>query len=126
MSAFDRINMLIPQLDKEIEHWRIDAKSLGIIEDKPILNYWFGMANSKIQELSNIIKTIQKTALGINSKWIDVKEELPPENVEVLATNGKIIVFAQTKKWYHSQELVSKGCPIEITYWQPLPEPPTT
>ena len=59
--------------------------------------------------------------------WINVKDKLPEENVEILAyTSNNIIVQADYVK--HTDQWFSKPKPAgrigEVTHWQSLPEQP--
>ena len=59
------------------------------------------------------------------SEWISVEERLPPHQM-VLAWCGDDYEFAMMigseMQIYDGKEWVSTG--LEITHWQPLPEPP--
>ena len=64
--------------------------------------------------------------------WRCYPDELPPENIPVLITNGRSISlgrlfwpeYAHGRIWIHSDALPWEGSAI-ITHWQPLPALPT-
>ena len=62
-------------------------------------------------------------------KWISVKDELPPRELNILAVNGhgRIKILALWKKedkrwtWIEDSRFTHRN---DITHWMPLPEPP--
>ena len=62
-------------------------------------------------------------------KWISVKDELPPRELNILAVNGhgRIKIMALWKKedkrwtWIEDSRFTHRN---DITHWMPLPEPP--
>ena len=60
-------------------------------------------------------------------RWIPVTERLPDDGQRVLAYDkveyGIIAAIYSAGTWY-DQILDTTVCPIYITHWMPLPEPP--
>ena len=59
-------------------------------------------------------------------RWVNVKDELPEEDVDVLVANGLgVEIGAYTtnpiKRWYGMS-----GQIVNVNYWMPLSEPPKT
>jgi len=66
--------------------------------------------------------------INVEPKWINVKDRLPPFDVQVLATNGNS--FGIGYRWVEFDEEVFYAYGYEeisgfndITHWMPLPKP---
>ena len=68
-------------------------------------------------------------------KWINVKDKLPPDNVDYLSTDGTYIYLVHHQDPFYSKailalnfkqinEYVSHELRGLVTHWMPLPEPP--
>ena len=67
-----------------------------------------------------------RSKLGSKSRWISVKDQLPDPETTVLVCNERGEIFTSWASdvdvfWFYDEEDDNR-----ITYWQPLPAPPTT
>lgn len=58
-------------------------------------------------------------------EWISVNDELPKKNQKVLIwdATGQRIEFAILNEYWRFYYFIH-DCPVEITHWMPLPNPP--
>jgi hypothetical protein len=82
-------------------------------------------ANAKKQFDFVILECIDRC---MNSKWIDVKAELPDADTIVLAFNPSQDMAEPVWLGYYDDEVnqwrTPEGSIITVTHWQELPEPP--
>lgn len=86
---------------------------LNMLEQAP------GQANSEIYSMDEIVDYLIANGVTFR-KWIPVTEQLPDDDVQVLACTKKGKPFpahCEDGKWRVSHS-------VTITHWMPLPEPP--
>lgn len=57
----------------------------------------------------------------VNKPWISIHDQLPEQDIEVLATNGKHVCIAWiggNNRWY-----CGDNTPVNVLAWIPLPDP---
>ena len=59
----------------------------------------------------------------LDAKWISVDVKLPPVMRAVLTTDGKRVT--QTYRTSHDKRMWGAWAPDQVTFWQPLPPPPS-
>jgi hypothetical protein len=64
-------------------------------------------------------------AKAAQSEWISVNDRLPELNKEVLVawSNGSVGISRHIKDEFEPTEWDTYGSHVNITHWQPLPEP---
>lgn len=65
----------------------------------------------------------------VEMKWIDVKQELPQEDIDVLAyleDGAQCRALVNDGEWFeHATTGDYEMVNFEVTHWMPLPDPPT-
>ena len=75
-----------------------------------------------------VIKAITKADVQPVNQWISCKDKMPDDGVNVLIYAGNHMImlawYDKDMEYFYICDSDYKYNPLDVTHWQPLPEPP--